>query len=386
MAEEEIKVSETGEPLALPPGVRLIRIEGGIYRLIWDLGDGLGAAWYSISRTQLQQIYGNNYWDYITDELPSVDSFRARYGNYYWGSVAEIDKTADDPWQDMRSRIFAQFGHVPGFDDSEIRRLILQGWFEGWSGDEFVANYQGTQYYQSLTENQRSWAVLSKAEQNEQVRVTATRLVDSYRSWWGIDPPGGISNSSILSSAQAITSGAATFEEWEYNTKRGAERIADTPAARAVIEEKRAAGSREVTIENLTKFVQDQWRSWVGPAPMPNGFSEEWGNRIFMKEQSEADLETRLKAIAQGRWTVKPIDVPWQDWAAPTKGLMQSLLELSSLDDGDSLLNTLLTQGYQGQDAVTTIRKDPRFLRTSTLRNELNNAVVSLGRQFGYIA
>ena len=42
---------------ALPRNAILTRV-GNEYRVVWDIGDGLGHAWYKISSEQLKDIYG----------------------------------------------------------------------------------------------------------------------------------------------------------------------------------------------------------------------------------------------------------------------------------------------------------------------------------------
>jgi hypothetical protein len=370
---------------AIPRDARLVKVAGN-YRVLWDLGDGLGSAWYAINGEQLKNIYGENYDQYVTQTFANTGVFEARYGNYYWGNVAEISITADTPWQDLKDRIFSTFGFISGLDDPEVRRTVLQGYFEGWSNNEFIAHYQQTKYYNSLNDSARQWAIKSDAEKASLIKEKTVELLDRYRAQWGSDPVGGLTNSELITAAQNILSGKLTQDEWNYNTRIAAAKVDTTPAARTQAQEERAQGEQQATITNLAGVARDYWRKWMGPVEMPSDFAQRWGEDLYWNRKSEEDLDMAMRSLSQGTWSAKPEDVTWEEWAAPVKTNIRNLLELPSVGDQDPLLSELMSGGYAGQDATKLIRNDPRFRQTNRLYSELADAAQSLGRTFGFIA
>jgi len=376
---------EDVEIKALPQNARLVNVNGEI-RAIWDLGDGLGHAWYSINEDQLQDLYGENWQAYITETLGTEGAYNAKYGDFYWGNVAEINLTADNPWEDLKARTFEAFGYVAGFDDPEVKRLILQGHFETWSSDEFLAHYRNTEYYLGTTQTQRDWGQYGEEEKSQRIDSRSAQLVEEYRALYGVDPIDGINNAEIRAAAEAIESGESSASEWSYNQRREAEKVENSPAARALVDEERAQGESEVSIENRGGFARERWEYWMGSTPLPPAFVDRWGRDLYMNNASEDDLETSLRELSAGTWQTKPENIGWGEWASPVKANIRNLLELSSVDDNDPLLNRVLDQGLSGQDATLAIRKDQRFRSTNRMFDELAQGAQALGRTFGFIA
>lgn len=376
---------EGAEIEALPRNARLINVNGQ-YRVVWDLEDGLGHAWYSITQEQLTKLYEDKVDLYVTETFGTEGAYQAKYGDYFWGNVAEIDITAENPWDDLKSRTFEAFGYVAGFDDPEVKRIVLQGHFEGWSSNEFLSHYQQTDYYKNTTTTQRTWDTLGPEERERRISSRAAQLVDLYRGFYGVDPISGTNNTEIRAQAEQIESGQSSQEEWNYTTRRAAEQDELSPAGRDVTGEERERGEREVTIENRGGYAQERWEYWMGPTPVPGMYKDKWGRDLYMNKASEEDLEESLRALSQGTWALKPENLGWAEWAAPTKANMRTLLELSSVDDQDPLLANILAGGLQGREATTAIRNDSRFRSTNRMFEELSSAAHQLGRTFGFIA
>ncbi len=368
---------------ALPRNSKLVRI-GNTYRVVWDLGDNLGWAWYDITSEQLQNIYDTKT-PTAHFTLSNMGQFEDRFGNNYWGNVAEVDLKAEDPWEDLKARIFSQFGYVPGFDDPEIRRLLIQGHFESWSQNEFTVAYSNTEYFNKLSNSERAWVGLSESEKNQRVRDQAAELTREYFNLYGTSI--SIDDPAILDAALQIQSGQITLDEWRYNARQEAEQIEESPAARQLREEEEAQLQEGNQIENLTNFAHDQWRAWVGGGiAMPTGFADDWGRRLAAGTVSEADLETYLKSVSSARWTNKPNDITWTDWASTYRSQIRETLELGSLDDNDSLLTQILNSDLDGVDLERMIRADSRYLKTRAFGGTLGSYAEQLGRDFGYIA
>lgn len=375
-------VAEPG-PLALPKGSFLVNVDGSP-RLVWNWGSDLGFAWYDVTPDQIKNLYGDDP-PPIHESFASVGSFEGKYGNFFMGNVAEIRINSEDAWQDLKNRIFQQFGFVPGMDDPQVKRLALEAFFEEWTTAEFITRYQQTDFFNSQTDTQREWASLSEAEKTSRTQDQAVDLVEEYRALWGTDPPDGINNPEIQAAARRVASGEALIDEWVFGQRREAELVDNTPAARDIIAETRAQGEQEVSTENLSSFAEDQYRRWLGPVDLPQGFGADWGNKLFLNEVSEADLETHLKNLASSAWVNKPPELTWNEWASPAKTTIRNTLELTSLDDNDPLLGDILNQGLGGNDLTSAIRHDERFLGTNRLQSEIASSVTQLGRQFGFI-
>lgn len=370
----------------LPEGARLVRVGAG-YRVIWDLGDDLGHAWYLAGIDQLEKVLGPNWQSEVSGFYATEAAFDGALtnGSYYWGDLAEVDITSEDPWEQLKDSIFAQFGPVAGLDNAEIRRLALQGFFESWGQAEFLTHYKQTEYYNDLNDKQRDWATLSDTERQTRIEQAVGDLLSIYRDQWGIDPTGGFDNSDLLHAAEQVASGLMTYDQYEYNQRVAAEQQEGTPAQRAAEDETQAAGQSGVDKENLASYANQLWRDWVGPGSPPAGWAESWAQKIFMNEASEADLEAELKSISTGRWGFKDENVKWKDWAAPWQSAISQTLELGTTEDSDPVLNQILSNGLTGQEAIEAIRSDPRFKETMTMRDELQARVSELGRRFGFI-
>ncbi len=370
-----------GHSEAIPRNAKLVKI-GNTYRVIWDLGGGLGFAWYDINATQLKNIYDTATPNaHIT--LSNMGQFTGRFGNNYWGNIAEVELKAESPWEDLKTRIFQQFGFVPGLDDPEVRRLMVQGYFEGWNQNQFVVEYANTEYYQTTTNTQRAWFGLSEAEKSSRIGAKAAELTAEYFNLYGsvIDQ----NDPGIQDAALKISSGQITLAQWRYETRLAAEGEPESPAARRVREEEEAQLEEGNQIENLTAFAEDEWRQWVGPVDMPAEFGRRWGNDLASGESSQADLESYLKEIATGRWQFKPPNLTWSDWSSTYKSQIRNTLELGSLSDSDSLLQSILSQDLTGIDLDQMIRADDRFKSTQTMFGELSSLADNLGRSFGFI-
>lgn len=369
------------QPESLPRGAKLAKV-GNSYRVVWELGGGLGWAWYTISGDQLKNIYDTKTPDaHFT--LSNKGQFEARFGNNYWGNVAEVDLKAETPWQDLKGRIFNQFGWVPGFDDPQIRRLMVQGYFEGWDQNQWIVQYRQTDYFKNTTDAQRQWSGLSKAEKDQRIQNQAVELANQYESIWGRSI--SLNDSDIRDMALKIASGQSTLDQWVFNQRQAAAKEEGTPEERRRREEEEAQRAEGNEIENLTNFAADQWRAWVGPVNMPKNFAEKWGADLASGKASEADLESYLKQISSGRWKHKPPDLTWEDWAASYKGEIRETLELGGLDDNDPLLKQVLTSDLEAMDLQQLIRGDGRFRQTRRMYGELSSQVEDMGRRFGFI-
>ena len=365
---------------ALPRNSVIVKV-GNQYRLIWNLGDGLGYAWYTVDKEHLKQVYGT--------ETPQVDprfvfsnggQFEGRFGNNYWGNAQEISLKSDNPWDDLKDKIFNQFGHVPGLDEPEIRRLLMQAYFEGWTENQWTVEYRRTSYYNNLTDGQRAWAGKSQAEKDQQVKQQATKMAEDYNSIWGLQKK----PLDFMDDALKIASGTTLYDSWLFNQRRQAEKQEGTPAwtdRRQQEREGREEGNRE---ENLGLYAEQQWQHWVGTG-LPKEFGERWGVWLATGKKSEADLENYLKQISQSRWAYKPAEIPYSDWSSGYKSQIKDELELTTIGDTDPLLKKVLNTDMTGQDLTQLIRQDKRFLSTERMYGELSSAAADMGRRFGFI-
>lgn len=383
------KVVEAGEygmdsgaiSQALPQDAKLVKI-GNQYRVVWNLGDGMGWAWYSIDRENLERLFKTATPDAHL-ELSNLSQFNQRFGRNYWGNISEVNLTAATPWEDLKEKIYANFGWVPGLDDPEVRRLILQGYFENWNETQFTVEYKKSNYYNTLTDAQRAWVGYSEAERAQQVQLMAVKLANEYRDIWG--KVISVNDPIIKAAANKIASGAELFDKWSFDQANEARKTEGTPEWNRWQAQQEEDRSEANQAENLGRWAEEQWREWVGPGALPQNFGTKWGKWLAEGTKSEADLDTYLQKIANSRWQMKPPDVTWADWSAPFKSQIRQTLELNSLDDADPLLQQVLNTEVTGYELNQLIRQDKRFLSTKSLYNQLSNATSELGRQFGFL-
>ena len=382
---ETFSTQTSAESKALPTDTVLVRVNGEI-RVLWGLGSDLGVAWYSIDEETLIEIYGDGWNAYISEDIATEGSFTAKYGDYYWGAIEEVQLSSDDPWADLLDRAFDSFGYLAGFDDPEVKRIILQGYLEEWTEVEFLGNYQQTDFFNNLTNLQREWETLSTAEQEQRVGDMAVNLAITHRTLWGVDIDGGVANFGLRQEAAKIASGEITLAQWEFSQRRLAEAQSGTPAYATKLDLIAKGNAPQVEYENLIQFVEDQYKLWMGPVNPAKDFGNRWALGLRDGTFSDADLFSRLKEMSAARYLNKPEDTPWADWAAPVKGDIANLLELDSIEDSDGLLSNILQNGLTGQDATSAIRHDKRFLSTNTLYGELSNTISDLGRRMGFVS
>ena len=371
-------------PQAVPNDSYLVQV-GNTYRVLWDLPEGLGTVWYSITGEQLNQIYGEEWRDRITETFSNPGSFSNKYNDLYWGNVAEISQKAGDPWQDMLDRIFDQFGYVAGLNTPEIRRLVIQGYFEGWTTSEFISHYKDTEYFNSLSDIGREWATLSDAEKRTRIEQTAADLVTAYRYQWGVDPDEGINNDLIWTAAERIASGDLGMDVWEYHNRKAAEERGDTPANARINQAEIQGNEPEIAKENMGLMAEHEWRQWMGPVELPPGFAESWGERLYLGTNSEADLDNYLRTLSGHTFQSKPPDITWEDWAAGPKFTIGSLLESPTVENSDPLLQSILNKGLTGAELESEVRHDERFMGTNRAFQELSDHTTNIGQMFGFI-
>lgn len=377
----ESEVTGSKQPQGLPSGAKLV-IVGNAYRVVWALGDGLGNAWYSISAEHLKNLYGSTA-PPVDKIFDNAGAFSAENGNLYWGNIAEVSLKADTPWDDLKDQIFNQFGYVPGLDELEIKRLLIQAFYEGWSENQWTVEYRQTDYFNKLTDDQRAWVGLSEAEKKMRIEEQYVQLQEMHQSIWG--PNYSINAANLKSIATKIASGQTSLASWEWGEKQGAAKIEGTNEWQRIRAQQEAALAEGNEEENLALAAQNAWYDWVGPVAMPEGFAQKWGADLASGKASEADLETYLKQISTSRWAYKPPELRWSDWSAPYKAQIKDELELVSLDDKDTLLTSLLNSDMTGQDLTQMIRQDSRFRSTTKMYGELSAAATDLGRRFGFI-
>lgn len=365
----------------IPRNAKLVKI-GNQYRVVWNLGDNLGWAWYDVTNDQLSKLFDTTT-PTVHFELDNMGQFQARFGDNYWGNVGEINLKADTPWEDLKSKIFSQFGWVPGFDDPQIKRLMVQGFFEGWDQNQWLVEYRQTDYFKNSTDQQRKWVGYSDAEKAQQVQSTLVNMGNSYRNLWGDDP--NLDDQAMRDAALKIASGQTTFDEWLWHQRQSAEKTEGTPAFQDAFNQDKQAKQAGIDIENLTMYAGDQWRTWMGPVDMPDQFATTWGKNLATGDASEADLMEYLKGLSTARWQFKPEHVSWQDWSSVYKSQIRNTLELGSLDDNDSLLQQILSTDLNGVDVNRMIRQDSRFRSTNQMYNELSQHAAELGKRFGFI-
>lgn len=372
-------------PEAIPEGARLVRA-GSEYRVLWDLPEGLGTVWYSINTDQLVNIYGDDWESSVVETYANVGAYDAKYGDLAWGNIAEIGRTAEDPWQDMYDRITQAFGFVSGMDEPEVRELVIQAYFEQWTPSEFLALYKDTDYYHSTTDIMRTWEGISDAEKDRRIRARAVLMVEYYQTEFGVEPDSSMDNASIMHYAEAIESGTFDWGEWKYTVTNEAEKVDGTPAAKKLFENQIAAGEPEVSAENLGAYAANEWSKWLGGSvPIPDGWIAQWGNWLYMNEKSEADLENYLKGISSTYYPDKDSETSWADWAAIPKSYIQNILELPTVEDSDALLDDILTSGLSGRDMRSAIKHDSRYLKTKGALSEFSGRVHNLGTMMGFI-
>lgn len=383
MAEPEEQVPEYG--MGVPRHGLIIQVANG-YRVVWNLGGNLGWAWYSASPSLLEKVWGPDWREQVNESLPTISAFKSKYGNNYWGTIAEISLTAETPWEDLMSRIYSSFGPVPGLETSaELKRLAIQGYFEQWSPQEWITHYHQTEYWNTLNTTQQNWNSISQGERDRLVDEWAGKLLAIYRQYWGVNPTNGLRNADLRAAAERVASGRMDISQYENRTRNQAQKTEGTPAYRDKITEVQASHEQEVTLDNWALTVESLWNEWVGPGTPNQAFKERWAKALYKKTKSEADLLDKLKGMSIGRWPTKPEDMTWEEWASPTISDIEDLLEIGTLDPSDLLLKDILQKGLTGADATIAIRHDARFKQTNKFRDELSSAVADVGRKFGFV-
>jgi len=361
----------------LPSGAMIVKV-GNEFRAVLELSDGLGAIWYDITDTQYTNLESPT-----PSETYNEESFEDKYGNFYFGNINEIEVNGDTAWSQMTKSIFAEFGKYIPLETPELKRLVMQAYLEGWDQDQVTAEYKTTPYYQNMTNQARAWLDMSGAEQAAEVERTQYKLLAHHIYEYGEAPKEGIGV--FKDKATQVAKGDIGLEGSYYSITTEAEALEGSSANRRLNDLTKA--------KNAEVGAKDGWYSRILNAH--NTYS---GNHMSIDEahytelakqlsSEETDWNTVLNGIQMGSaatHTGKDPILTWNQYSSGAKSSIKSGLELANINNDDSLLTNVLSNGLTGKDLDLAIRNDERYLNTKKAEGELSGNLTQLGKSLGF--
>ena len=364
--------------LQLPQTTKIVKV-GDEIRAVLEFSDGLGAAWYDLTDVQF-----NNLGSPAAEEsYANASQFQAKYGDFYFGNVNEIEVNGDVAWQQMTKSIFAEFGAFIPLDTPELKRLVLQGYLEGWDSTQVEAAYKNTSYYNNMSNAARDWAGMSDAEKELAIERQAYSLLSHYVFENGEYPDDGLKH--FTDQAKQIASGQTTAEAIKYSMTTEAQGVVGSPAEQRLSDQlsaKNAAIGQDNA--NYSRILNSHNVYYGNHVAVDEGHYRELARQLSTNEIDWNSVMNTIQTGSAATHVGKDPTLTWNQYSSGAKSILKEGLELNSVENNDPLLIKVLGGELQGKDIDLAIRADDRFLKTKRAENEFTDSVNSIGSMLGF--
>jgi len=362
----------------LPQSAIITKI-GDEWRIVLPFSDGLGAAWYDITSTQYANL-GNPKAD---ETFADVEDFTNKYGDFYFGNLNEIEINGDVAWQEMTKSIFAEFGQYIPLDSPELKRLVLQAYFEQWEPQQVEAAYKNTSYYNAMSDQARAYEGMSDAEKLMEIERQQYKLNAHYIYEYGDNPTEGLD--SFKEMATKIAKGEISIEGAFYTITSEAQNVQGSSANRRLTDElaqkNEALGADEA---NYSRILNSHNVYYGNHVPVDEGYYRELAKELTLNQTDWNSVLNQLQTGSAATHKGKDPTLTWNQYSSGAKSVLKAGLELNDVDNNDPLLVKILSGELQGKDVDTAIRADNRFLNTKRAEDEFTSSVNSIGSMLGF--
>lgn len=270
----------------------------------------------------------------------------------------------------------------------ELAGILIQGTAEGWDAAKLQARIQNTAYWKRTTEQQRSWNLLSPAEQAEAIARQKVRVMQTLEKYYGVTKTGELNytlnDSRVTRWATDLAQGTQSYDIFDYAINQAARGIPGTPAYDALVEQMKQEDRTQVDISNMAFRLRDSWNNWVGTNITPPDLNI-WAQNIVANQRSEADFANYIRTVSQSLFPNKPEWVSYDDWVKPARAVLSKMFETSVIPDDDPLLQSYVHgETASLADLALHARRDSRFETTTAATKEARSIGSDLLRQFGF--
>lgn len=303
----------------VPPGAEVWLVDG-THWLVWyntRLSPPRPLAW-KVESSEERQALGIGK---VTRQLSTADANKTGWTK--WGNTRELANTSEDPADQIWAQYESQVKVKPWLADPEMLNLWLMAAYEGRAVTD--AEYQGTEWWRTHTEGERSWLSLNASDPS-----TANRLIaDNRLATEALFRQAGIDNAST--DLVNLVADQWTQGLWSEIYATNQIRLLADPHLK---------GQLDPTLKDFregldtTRGAEDNVRSmiqtWLGPA-FASRYTREsvarWASRLRENPDAELELEEALRAqrLAMFPQYENP-NLTYDDIAAPWREVWSGVL------------------------------------------------------------
>lgn len=255
----------------------------------------------------------------------------------FFGEAGDITATSGKdthPFQTYIRELRSQNPSASWLGDQEFMGTMLEGFAEGWDAARLSGALKTTKWYQSRTDRERDWEVMSKAQQKAEIGAFESRMAEAAQDILG---PGftladaGIDSEKFKNQARKVVGGAWGDPEygfllWQTNLQNAAEKMEGTLAWVSAQQELQAKNEFLNQPENMKEQLRLDAMEWLGPQGVPDDATlTSWANRIVIGTDSEADWQTYVQQQARALYPWLGSNERWQDRASSYKNIAEKL-------------------------------------------------------------
>lgn len=290
----------------------------------------------------------------------------------------------DDDDKKNADELAAELGYASAFfnTDPELRKLLDKAVKENWSTAQFQAKFMATRWYRSHEASVREWVELNARDPAEVKSRIADQVfkVKNLASQMGIRITGSrleqIAKDSLRFGFPDDQLEAVLAAEWKY----------------------RSGGTSGFAADLETQIKQTAYSYGVSVSARQ---LQDWISGVMSNKYDESTLDDYVRDIARGKYkglrNFIDAGMTTRQIAAPYLTSYANLLEQS--EDTVSLDDPLLAQALQGRqqkdgqfvsqslyDFETSLRKDPRWLKTKNAREQTTNLGLKILQDMGLMS
>jgi hypothetical protein len=390
----------TDAPVVLPTGGEFFTV-GSTRYVAYSIKDpaGVGQAWmYFEIPSGIDAPAGTKL---------SASEWERKTGQEGWANAGSADAfrgvEAGSSWDDIIERTLMEMGiyGTDAMEDPGVLRVIAKFVADPTMGPTYLQSLLAqTDWYNAHTDRERSWNDKSEAQQAQDIVDQAMSLVGTWFTYvgeaidvmqWDADGDGVLTadelkagNPDLYARALGIANGTMTSREVveAWIKPAAAETDFESPWQRVIRQEEQAQGQFETDVESSAAQVQQLYRDYGIPITWEEALK--LGDAVEMNTQSLAEIEQGLDEQAMALYPGKPPGVKTITYANPYISAYKQLLEVPDVGLDDTTLQRAMTEGSTLGDFQTTLRKDPRWMKTANARDTYYQTLGQLGRTMGF--
>ena len=284
-----------------------------------------------------------------------------------------------DFWNTILDQAFTK--NNPARNDKDVLKVILKKAARPDMSDQELANLlKNTSYFSKMTDQQRIWNDMSKAQQDQEVAQVSAGLVDEWLAAVGVAP--SVTDPRIRQLALDIASGKRTLEGVIGSTiRKEAEKNPESPWMRKLRTERENQLRRPNEIENKQAEVRASLVEWG--LKWADKDIVRWATQLTDLNKSEDDFIEAVKNQAQVMFPWKDRDMSTNEAAQPWLQTMNRVME-KQVNLFDPEVQEALQSGTSVYEFEQNLKKQDAWQQTKNYKDSASTALGALGRQMGF--